>query len=126
MSEVSSPEQAVEHQDCLFCRIVAKDIPADVVRETDQTVAFRDIAPQAPTHVLVVPRRHFSDAATLVAADPELAGTLLAAAAAVADSERLADSGGYRLVFNTGRAAGQTVFHAHVHVLGGRQLGALG
>lgn len=123
MSDVNSSDQV---ENCLFCRIVSKDIPADVVRETDRTVAFRDIAPQAPTHVLVVPKRHYRDAADLAAADPELAGTLVADAAAVAEAEGLAESGGYRLIFNTGRDAGQTVFHAHVHILGGRSLGALG
>ncbi|MFN8147639.1 MAG: HIT domain-containing protein [Candidatus Nanopelagicales bacterium] len=106
--------------DCLFCAIVAGDIPATVVLETDDVVAFRDIAPQAPTHVVVVPRAHHADAAALAAADPALAGRLLAAGAAVAEAEGLDD--GYRFVLNTGRDAGQTVFHVHLHVLGGRSL----
>ena len=99
--------------DCLFCAIVAGDIPATVVLETDDVVAFRDISPQAPTHVVVVPRAHH-------AADSALAGRLLAAGAAVAEAEGLSD--GYRFVLNTGRDGGQTVFHVHLHVLGGRPL----
>jgi histidine triad (HIT) family protein len=108
--------------DCLFCRIVAGEIPATVVRETADTLAFRDIAPQAPTHVLVIPRAHYPDAAALAAADPTLAGALLAEAGRVAEDEKVAESTGgegYRMIFNTGAGAGQTVFHAHVHVLGG-------
>lgn len=107
--------------DCLFCRIVAGDVPADVVHETDTTLAFRDVEPQAPTHVLVVPRSHHADAAALGDAEPGTLVDLVAAARAVADQEGLDD--GYRLVFNTGRAAHQTVFHAHLHVLGGRPMG---
>jgi histidine triad (HIT) family protein len=106
---------------CLFCGIVAGDIPATVVHETDRTVAFRDLHPAAPTHVLVVPRDHYPDLAALAAADPTYAGEVLAAAAAVAAQEGL--TGGYRLVANTGDDAGQTVHHLHVHVLGGRSLG---
>ena len=108
--------------DCLFCRIVAGGIPATVVRETEATLAFRDINPQAPTHVLVVPKAHYPDAASLAEADPALAGALLAEAGRVAEQEKVAESAGgtgYRLIFNTGSGAGQTVFHAHVHVLGG-------
>ncbi|MFE0457657.1 histidine triad nucleotide-binding protein [Kitasatospora sp. NPDC058965] len=104
--------------DCLFCKIVDGAVPATVVRETERTLAFRDIHPQAPTHVLVVPKAHYPNAATLAAADPEVAAALLTEAAEVAVDERIAESG-YRLIFNTGQGAGQTVFHAHVHVLGG-------
>ncbi|NPC98357.1 HIT domain-containing protein [Nocardioides sp. zg-DK7169] len=107
-------------QDCLFCRIVAGEIPADVVHETEHTLAFRDIHPQAPTHVLVVPREHHADAAALAAARPELVAELVSAAARVAASAGHPDD--YRLVFNTGAGAGQTVFHTHLHVLGGRSL----
>ncbi len=107
--------------DCLFCRIVAGEIPSTVVRETDRTVAFRDVTPQAPSHVLVVPREHHADAAALTDADPGLAAELLSAAVAVARQEGLGD--GYRMVFNTGADGGQTVFHVHLHVLGGRGLG---
>lgn len=104
---------------CLFCQIVAGQIPAEIVHETERTVAFRDIAPQAPTHVLVVPRAHHENAAALAAADPVASAELVTAAAAVAEQESLT---GYRLIFNTGADAGQTVFHAHLHVLGGRPL----
>ncbi|PYC68011.1 histidine triad nucleotide-binding protein [Streptomyces tateyamensis] len=104
--------------DCLFCKIVDGTIPATVVRETELTLAFRDIHPQAPTHVLVIPKAHYPNAATLAAADPRTAAALLTDAAAVAADEQIAETG-YRLVFNTGKAAGQTVFHAHVHLLGG-------
>ncbi|MFD7705861.1 histidine triad nucleotide-binding protein [Streptomyces sp. NPDC059785] len=105
--------------DCLFCKIVAGQIPATVVRETETTFAFRDINPQAPTHVLVIPRAHHADAAALGAAEPALAADVLREAGEVAAQEGL-DS--YRVVFNTGTGAGQTVFHAHAHVLGGRGL----
>ncbi|MBZ5735856.1 HIT domain-containing protein [Nocardioides sp. TRM66260-LWL] len=105
--------------DCLFCRILAGEIPAEVVHETEHVLAFRDIAPQAPTHVLVIPRGHHENAAALAAAEPLVAAELLTAAAEIARLEGLA---GYRLAFNTGAEAGQTVFHAHLHVLGGRDL----
>ncbi|QNN53343.1 histidine triad nucleotide-binding protein [Nocardioides mesophilus] len=105
--------------DCLFCKIVAGEIPATVVHETKTTLAFRDVAPQAPTHVLVVPRSHYENAAELVEAEPETFLELTRAAAAVAELDGLE---GYRLVFNTGAAAHQTVFHAHLHVLGGRPM----
>jgi histidine triad (HIT) family protein len=104
--------------DCLFCKIVAREIPATVVRETDTTLAFRDINPQAPTHVLVVPKAHYPNAAAVAQAEPELAGQVLAEAGRVAQEEKV-DESGYRLIFNTGSGAGQTVFHAHVHLLGG-------
>ena len=107
--------------DCLFCKIVAGELPADVVHETETTLAFRDIQPQAPTHVLVVPRVHQPDVAALVATEPQVAADLLDAVAAVAEKEGLED--GYRLVFNTGRQAHQTVFHVHAHVIGGRPMG---
>ncbi|WP_129309240.1 histidine triad nucleotide-binding protein [Streptomyces sp. L2] len=105
--------------DCLFCKIVAGQIPATIVRETETTLAFRDINPQAPTHVLVIPKAHYKNAAELAAGAPQLAADVLAATQAVADDEKL-DS--YRTVFNTGAGAGQTVWHAHAHVLGGRGL----
>jgi histidine triad (HIT) family protein len=103
--------------DCLFCKIVAGDVPADVVRETESTLAFRDINPQAPTHVLVIPKRHLANAAEVAAADPHLLATVVTEAAAVAEG-----TPGYRLVFNTGPEAGQEVFHAHLHVLAGRRM----
>jgi histidine triad (HIT) family protein len=106
---------------CLFCDIVAREIPATIVHETDRTLAFRDLNGQAPTHVLVVPKEHHPDVAALADADPAYAGEVLAVAAAVARQEGL--TGGYRLVANTGGDAGQTVHHMHVHVLGGRPMG---
>jgi histidine triad (HIT) family protein len=106
--------------DCLFCRIVAGDVPADVVHETAATLAFRDVDPQAPTHVLVVPRSHHPNAAALAAADPHGLAGLVDAAAAVAEADGL--TGGYRLVLNTGPAAGQSVGHVHLHLLGGRAM----
>jgi histidine triad (HIT) family protein len=111
--------------DCLFCRILAGEIPATVVHETERTLAFRDIAPQAPTHVLVIPRDHHRDAAAVAAADPALLAELVTAAGEVAAAEGIAGRG-YRLVFNNGAEAGQTVFHAHLHVLGGALLGHFG
>ena len=107
--------------DCLFCKVASGDVSAEVVLSTDTVVAFRDIEPQAPTHVLVIPRRHEPDAAALAAAEPAVLVDLVTTAATVAEQEGLGD--GYRLVFNTGPAAHQTVFHAHLHVLGGRSMG---
>ncbi|MFE6333449.1 histidine triad nucleotide-binding protein [Streptomyces sp. NPDC057806] len=103
--------------DCLFCKIVAGQIPATIVRETETTVAFQDINPQAPVHVLVIPKAHHANAADLAAAAPELAADVLRETKEVADEQKL-DS--YRVVFNTGAGVGQTVFHVHAHVLGGR------
>jgi len=108
--------------DCLFCRIVAGDIPAELIHETDTTIAFRDLQPQAPVHVLVVPRQHQPTAAALVDADPAVVADVMAAACDVAVAEGIAESG-YRLVVNTGADAHQSVFHLHVHVLGGREMG---
>ena len=110
--------------DCLFCRIVAGDIPATVVHETDTTLAFRDIDAKAAVHVLVIPKAHHTDVVALARADPAAAGDLLAAAAAVAEAEGLVGDG-FRLLFNTGRYAGQEVFHVHGHVLGGEPLGPM-
>jgi histidine triad (HIT) family protein len=107
--------------DCLFCKIASGEVPAEVVRETETTVAFRDINPQAPTHVLVVPKAHYEDAVTLAAAEPQLTADVLREAGKVAAEEKV-DGTGYRIVFNTGSGAGQTVWHAHAHVLGGRGL----
>ena len=121
LSPEGEPSVRIAVADCLFCRIVAGEIPADVVRESDRTVAFRDIDPQAPTHVLVVTRDHYPDAAALAAADPGLAAVLLAEATAVAVLEGAATTG-YRIVLNTGREGGQTVEHVHAHVLGGRPM----
>lgn len=110
--------------DCLFCRIVAGEIPATVVYETDDVLAFRDINPKAPTHVLVIPKEHYADVAMLAEANPALAGAVLAGVGAVAVAEGLAESG-FRTIFNTGPDSGMEVPHAHAHVLGGRFLGAM-
>jgi histidine triad (HIT) family protein len=114
-------------KDCLFCRIVAGEVPGDVVHETPRTLAFRDVNPQAPTHVLVVPKDHHATAGLLVGTDPGLLAEVVASAHAVAQQEGLVNGDspepGYRLVFNTGPAAGQTVQHVHLHLLGGRGLG---
>lgn len=105
--------------DCLFCNIVAGEIPATIVRESERTLAFRDISPQAPTHVLVVPKEHHTDAPALAAADPVAMAEMVSEGAAVAEQDGLS---AFRLVFNTGAEAGQSVFHTHAHVLGGRPL----
>ena len=110
--------------DCLFCRIVNGEIPATLVRETDTTLAFRDINPKAPVHVLVIPKEHYVDVATLAQADPKLAGEVLETAADVAEHEGLLVDG-FRLMFNTGEYGGQEVPHAHAHVLGGAPLGPM-
>jgi histidine triad (HIT) family protein len=110
--------------DCLFCKIVSGDVPSDKVTETEDIVAFRDIAPVAPVHVQVITKAHYGTAAQLISADPALAGRMLTVAADVAKSEGLADSG-YRLQFNTGADAGQEIPHVHLHVFGGRPLGPI-
>lgn len=108
--------------DCLFCKVARGEIPAGVVKRAGRLLAFRDINPQAPTHVLVVSRDHHDDIAALADADPAALTDLVQTAAAVAADEGVAASG-YRLVFNSGRSAGQVVFHVHAHLLGGRGLG---
>lgn len=105
--------------DCLFCRIIRREIPAALVYESPDVVAFKDINPQAPTHILVVPREHV--ASLNEATDAAMLGKLSLAAAELAKKEGIADAG-YRTVVNTNRAAGQTVFHIHLHLLGGRDL----
>ena len=107
-------------EDCLFCRIVRKEIPAAIVLSDDHVVAFRDINPQAPVHIVIVPREHVPSLNE--ATDAEMLGRLSLAATKLARSEGIAESG-YRTVVNTNRAAGQTVFHVHLHLLGGRSLG---
>ena len=106
--------------DCLFCRIVAGEIPSTTVLETETVVAFRDIAPEAPTHVLVVTRAHHEDVSAVAASSPTLLAEMVAVAQRVADSEC---GGQFRLIFNVGPMAGQTIFHAHAHVLGGAPMG---
>jgi histidine triad (HIT) family protein len=106
---------------CLFCNVLEKKIPAEVVYEDENAIAFRDIRPMAPTHVLVIPRKHVAAMHDLTEADVPLIGQLMLSASRVARQLGL-EEGGYRLVINDGDAAGQTVHHVHVHVLGGRNL----
>jgi histidine triad (HIT) family protein len=120
---VSPPGRIVTVADeCLFCRIVAGEVPADVVHRSDRVLVFRDINPQAPTHLLAIPTEHHADAAQVAARDPDLLAELVTAAAGSVAADG-ADPGSYRLVFNTGPQAGQSVFHAHLHALAGRPLG---
>ncbi|ALP53542.1 hypothetical protein Tel_10555 [Candidatus Tenderia electrophaga] len=107
--------------DCLFCKMVAGDISPDTVYEDDEVLAFRDINPQAPTHVLVVPKRHISTINDLNADDAELVGKLYLVAQQVAAKDGIAEEG-YRTVMNCNAGAGQSVFHIHLHVLGGRPM----
>ena len=107
---------------CLFCRIIADEIPASKVYEDDELIAFNDINPQAPVHVLVVPKRHIATLNDLTPADDGLIGAMVRAAAAIA-KEKGVDGPGFRTVFNCNAQAGQTVFHLHLHLLGGRSLG---
>ncbi|HEX3541678.1 MAG TPA: histidine triad nucleotide-binding protein [Acidimicrobiales bacterium] len=109
-------------EDCLFCRIVRGEIPSDEVLSNDQVMAFRDISPAAPVHVLVVPRRHIADAAAISEGDGPLLAEMIGAAQQVAEKEGIAERG-YRLVFNVGEDALNSVPHLHLHVLGGRRMG---
>jgi len=105
---------------CIFCRIAAKDVPAGIVYEDADVVAFRDLSPQAPTHILVIPKRHVASLTDLVEADAALLGSMMLAAKKVALEAGL--TGGYRVVTNSGPDAGQSVAHLHLHVLGGRPM----
>lgn len=107
--------------DCLFCKIVSGEVPATVVRETERTLAFRDINPQAPTHILVIPKEHHQTVSALASNDGSLLAEVLTEAHEVALGDGIVDTG-YRVVFNTGPGAGQTVMHVHAHVLGGRSM----
>lgn len=107
--------------DCVFCRIAAHEIPATVVHEDEETIAFRDLDPRAPLHVLVIPKRHIASVAEASAADAPLLGRLITVAAGIARAEGV-EAGGYRLVLNAGPDAGQSVHHIHLHLLGGRAL----
>jgi histidine triad (HIT) family protein len=107
--------------DCLFCKVITREIPASIVFEDDRILAFNDINPQAPTHVLVVPKRHIESLNELADGDDGLVGEVVRRAAAIA-KDRGISAGGYRTVFNTNRDAGQTVFHIHLHLLGGRSM----
>ncbi len=110
--------------DCVFCGIVAGKIPATVVHETETILAFQNIAPQAPVHVLVVPKAHHEDIASLGLPDAKLAGELVTAIGAVAESAGLREAG-FRTIFNSGGYGGQEVFHVHAHILGGQPLGPM-
>jgi histidine triad (HIT) family protein len=105
--------------DCLFCKIINRDIPGSIVYEDDQVLAFNDINPQAPTHILIVPKRHIASLSDLTEDDDQIVGQLVRRAAVLAQQRGIA-AGGFRTVFNTNRDAGQTVFHIHLHLLGGR------
>jgi histidine triad (HIT) family protein len=107
--------------ECLFCKIINREIPASIVYEDQRVLAFNDINPQAPTHVLVIPRRHIASLNEMSVEDDLLVGEVVRRAAAIA-KERGLSAGGYRTVFNTNRDAGQTVFHIHLHLLGGRSM----
>jgi histidine triad (HIT) family protein len=107
--------------DCLFCKIVRREIPVTIVYEDDHVLAFNDVNPQAPTHVLLVPKRHIASLNDLTPADDALVGELARRAAAIA-AERAIAASGYRTVVNTNRDGGQTVFHIHLHLLGGRSM----
>ncbi len=108
--------------DCLFCKIIQRKIPSTIVYEDDRIIGFNDIAPQAPTHVLVVPKRHIPTLNDVGVEDEQLVGELVRRAAAIARERGFSETG-YRTLFNTNRGAGQTVFHIHLHLLGGRPFG---
>jgi histidine triad (HIT) family protein len=108
--------------DCLFCKIIAGEIPADVVYQSETALAFRDISPQAPTHVLIIPRKHISTINDIEVQDEAVVGSLYTAAREIAAAEGLAEDG-YRAVMNCNEGAGQSVFHIHLHLLGGRPMG---
>ena len=108
-----------QNSDCLFCKILAGDIPAEIIYESDTAMAFRDINPQAPTHVLIIPRKHVATINDIGPGDQEIVGSLYSAAREIAAAEGIADEG-YRAVMNCNEGAGQSVFHIHLHLLGGR------
>ena len=107
--------------DCLFCKIIKREIPASIVYEDDRLLAFNDLNPQASTHVLVVPKRHIASLNDLTPDDDQIVGEIVRRAAAIA-KQRGISAGGFRTVFNTNREAGQTVFHIHLHLIGGRTM----
>ena len=109
----------MDHSNCLFCKILSGDIPADIVYESETAIAFRDINPQAPTHVLIIPRKHIATINDIVEEDELLVGSLYSAAREIAAAEGIAEDG-FRAVMNCNEGAGQTVFHIHLHLLGGR------
>ena len=113
---------AESNSDCLFCKILAGEIPADTIYVSETAIAFRDINPQAPTHVLIIPRKHIATINDIDSGDQAIVGSLYSAAREIAAAEGIADEG-YRAVMNCNAAAGQTVFHIHLHLLGGRAMG---
>lgn len=117
---MSSPHESLTSPDCLFCQIVAGEVAADVIASNEAAIAFRDVNPQAPLHVLVVPRDHHADVGQLAAADPALLAEVVRLAHQVAYDE---SDGDFRLIFNSGSEAGQSVYHVHGHVIGGTRLG---
>jgi histidine triad (HIT) family protein len=118
----SDADNGTDMNDCLFCKILAGDIPADIIYENEHVLAFRDINPKAPVHVLIIPRRHIARINDVTSDSAVEVGQLVAAAAEIARAEGVADDG-YRVVMNCNAHAGQTVFHLHLHLLGGRILG---
>ena len=112
-------------EDCLFCKIINREIPADIVYEDDTVLAFRDINPQAPIHTLIIPHRHISNLNDANSDHQELLGYMILAATKIAKDNGV-DESGYRLVMNCNEHGGQTVFHIHLHILAGRQLTHLG
>jgi histidine triad (HIT) family protein len=121
MLREASAERESVHMDCLFCKIINREIPAKIVYEDDRVLAFNDINPQAPTHVLVVPKRHIGTLSDLTPEDDGIVGEVVRRGAAIADERGIA-AAGFRAVFNTNKEAGQTVFHIHLHVIGGRPM----
>lgn len=109
----------MSNENCLFCKILAGDIPADIVYESDSAIAFRDINPQAPTHVVIIPRKHIATINDIDPDDQQVVGSLFTAAREIARTEGHAEAG-YRVAMNCNESAGQTVFHIHLHLLGGR------
>jgi histidine triad (HIT) family protein len=107
--------------DCLFCKIIKREIPGSIVYEDDRMLAFNDISPQAPTHVLIVPKRHIASLNDVTATDDGLVGEMVRRAVAIAAERRISASG-FRIVLNTNRDGGQTVFHIHLHLIGGRSM----
>jgi len=120
-AEEQSLREAKRMSDCIFCKIIAGEIPSERVHEDEVVVAFRDINPQAPTHVVIIPRKHMPSLDDIVSQDDIILGHIVRMAAQIARSEGIAE-GGYRLVANCGAAAGQSVDHVHFHLLGGRQM----
>lgn len=122
VDETLNRRAKVTEQDCLFCKILAGEVPAEVVLESETALAFRDINPRAPTHVVIIPKQHIATINDIETDDQAVVGSLFIAAQAIARQEGLAD-GGYRVVMNCNEDAGQSVFHIHLHLLGGRQMG---